>query len=152
MSGCTLSLHPQDFITKHSSDSAEASDAIYMFLIHHAIELARDCLVKSQADLLSHIYLSDMANKLKVLSEDVSRFIIVPNPLSQNQEQAAWTVLGLCLSNQSLPSKERMWTPQSQLKKLLNTENSCLAIKGYMYQPKYCVKCTVCERFSAYLC
>ncbi|XP_071799518.1 microtubule-associated serine/threonine-protein kinase 3-like isoform X4 [Asterias amurensis] len=63
----------KDFITKHSSDSAEASDAIYMFLIHHAIELARDCLVKSQADLLSHIYLSDMANKLKVLSEDAEK-------------------------------------------------------------------------------
>ncbi|XP_071481399.1 microtubule-associated serine/threonine-protein kinase 2-like [Diadema antillarum] len=60
-----------DFIAKYSTDSShEGHDAIYAFLVHQTVELARDCLEKSQEDQVSHIYFSELSGKLQMLAED----------------------------------------------------------------------------------
>ena len=52
--------------------SQEGHDAIYAFLVHQTVELARDCLEKSQEDQVSHIYFTEVSEKLQMLAEDVS--------------------------------------------------------------------------------
>ncbi|XP_041475365.1 microtubule-associated serine/threonine-protein kinase 1-like isoform X1 [Lytechinus variegatus] len=60
-----------DFINKYSMDmSQEGHDAIYAFLVHQTVELARDCLEKSQEDQVSHIYFTEVSHKLQMLAED----------------------------------------------------------------------------------
>ena len=58
---------------RHTSDPhTEAQDAIFAFLMHQAIELARDCLDKSQEEQISHNYFTQLSEKLRILAEDVS--------------------------------------------------------------------------------
>lgn len=52
--------------------SQEGHDAIYAFLVHQTVELARDCLEKSQEDQVSHIYFTEVSHKVQMLAEDVS--------------------------------------------------------------------------------
>ncbi|XP_030844338.1 microtubule-associated serine/threonine-protein kinase 2-like isoform X1 [Strongylocentrotus purpuratus] len=60
-----------DFINKYSMDmSQEGHDAIYAFLVHQTVELARDCLEKSQEDQVSHIYFTEVSHKVQMLAED----------------------------------------------------------------------------------
>ena len=60
---------------RHTSDNTEAQDAIYAFLMHQAIELARECLEKSQEEHISHNYFTQMSDKLRLLIEDVSEVL-----------------------------------------------------------------------------
>ena len=48
------------------------SDAITRFLHHQVIELARDCLLKSQEKLLNGDYFYELSEKLEKLLIDVS--------------------------------------------------------------------------------
>lgn len=62
----------QEFLERHGTESSEGHDAIYAFLLHQAMELGKDCLEKSQQDVISHHYFNEITNKLRTLMEDVS--------------------------------------------------------------------------------
>ena len=73
----------QEFIMRHTSDPhTEAQDAIFAFLMHQAIELARDCLDKSQEEQISHNYFTQLSEKLRILAEDVSVMYAAKFPLN----------------------------------------------------------------------
>ena len=82
---------------RHTSDPhTEAQDAIFAFLMHQAIELARDCLDKSQEEQISHNYFTQLSEKLRILAEDVSR---MSKDTQQNSYQAC---LGWLISRGTL--------------------------------------------------
>ncbi|XP_071850781.1 microtubule-associated serine/threonine-protein kinase 3-like isoform X3 [Apostichopus japonicus] len=60
----------QEFLERHGTESSEGHDAIYAFLLHQAMELGKDCLEKSQQDVISHHYFNEITNKLRTLMED----------------------------------------------------------------------------------
>lgn len=62
----------QEFLEIHGAEPSEGHDAIYAFLLHQAMELAKDCLEKSQQGVISHHYFNEITNKLRTLMEDVS--------------------------------------------------------------------------------
>ena len=53
---------------QHSGET----DAITSFLLHQVMELARDCLEKSQEKLITSVYLFELSDKLEKLLIDVS--------------------------------------------------------------------------------
>ena len=54
---------------QHSGES----DAITSFLLHQVMELARDCLEKSQEKLITSTYFYELSDSLEKLLIDVSR-------------------------------------------------------------------------------
>lgn len=65
-----LETRLKEFLNKYGSEPSEGHDAIYAFLLHQAMELVKDCLEKSQLDMISHIYFTEITNKLRTLMED----------------------------------------------------------------------------------
>ncbi|KAJ8305339.1 hypothetical protein KUTeg_015884 [Tegillarca granosa] len=64
------------FIERNTNlETVFESDAITRFLHHQVLELARDCLDKSQAKLITTSYFYEISDSLEKLLEDVRYFL-----------------------------------------------------------------------------
>lgn len=70
----------QQFLDHCKAMHAECEcDAISSFLLHQVMELAKDCLVKSQDKLITSAYFYELSDSLEKLLIDVSldKFLLV---------------------------------------------------------------------------
>lgn len=63
----------QDFIKSYEPDSVlPLADGALSFIHHQVIELARDCLAKSQEGLITTVYFYELQENMEKLLKDVS--------------------------------------------------------------------------------
>ena len=63
----------RQFVQNHKSlELDDESDGIYRFIHHQIIELARDCLQKSEQKMISTTYFYELSENLERLHQDVS--------------------------------------------------------------------------------
>lgn len=62
----------QQYINSSAMLENADSDAIVRFLHHQVMELARDCLEKSQNKLITSTYFYELSDSLEKLLQDVS--------------------------------------------------------------------------------
>lgn len=66
--------HLLDIIRHYSPDSTlPLGDGVLGFIQHQLVELARDCLDKSQKGLISSLYFIELQDKLEKLLHEVRR-------------------------------------------------------------------------------
>lgn len=56
-------------------DEEQESDAVLSFLHHQVLQLAQDCLTKSQDKMVTKTYFYELLDNLEKLLQDVSCFV-----------------------------------------------------------------------------
>jgi microtubule-associated serine/threonine kinase len=76
-----------------SIEHVEECDGIYRFIHHQIVELARDCLQKSEEKMISSVYFYELSENLERLHIDVSKGL-PSNPRLEQMTPSAYTCSG----------------------------------------------------------
>lgn len=90
--------HLLDIIRHYSLDSTlPLGDGVLGFIQHQLVELARDCLDKSQQGLITSLYFLELQDKLEKLLHEVRRQSNVFRPLINNDLNIFWDFCLWCV-------------------------------------------------------